>query len=169
MLGYRLCAKCPLSSELSVPICHGLKVTTKDTADLTFIPTILSAAPLVSATGFQRILKRQRKYLYKSGHCLFDNSLKGSILCLHPQVNLRSCWFFSVSTHSQQFPLGTALVVSQKLWQAVLPVSFGSENIQISSLLLFSKDTLVPQDHPTQSMQFCSFYCCGFLHSIPPV
>ena len=60
LLGYQLCAKWPLSSERSVPIFHGLKVMSKDTAGFTFMLTILSAAPLVAATGSQRVLKRDR-------------------------------------------------------------------------------------------------------------
>lgn len=70
LLGYELCAKWLLSSELSVPIFQGLKVIIKDTAGLAFILAILSGAPLVIATGSLRVLKRQIDCLYTSGHCL---------------------------------------------------------------------------------------------------
>lgn len=50
------------SSELSVPIFHGLKVMTKDTVGLMFILANLSVAPLVTATDSQRVLKRQIEY-----------------------------------------------------------------------------------------------------------
>lgn len=73
LLGYGLYAKWLLGSELFIPIFQSLKVMTKDTSGLTVIRAVLSAVPLITATGLLRILKRRT---FNSGHGLMSTPEK---------------------------------------------------------------------------------------------